>query len=155
MLLSSEDIICIELGILLSSWPSTCLNLNKLFLFGIIMMGKAAGAGKCAFEMISLRLKVAHHKKKSCPALFCKLAVFTTEMLKEVWLIKILKNSLGLLFFCGRCADLMAFSTNLIRKTFLSRTEKFGSFLFLPSAKSLENGRLSFCFSRQKVEPVT
>ena len=151
MLLSSEDIICIELGILLSSWPSTCLNLNKLFLFGIINMGKAAGAGKWAFEMISLRLKVAHHTKKSRPALFCKLAVFTTEMLKEVWLIKRLKNSLGLLFFfCGRCTDLMPFSTNLIRKTFLSRTERFGSFLFLPSAKSLENGRLSFCFSRQK-----
>ena len=52
MLLSSEDSIRIELGILLSSGPSTCLNSNKLFLFSIIMMGKAAGAGKCAFEMI-------------------------------------------------------------------------------------------------------
>ena len=52
MLLSSEDSIRIELGILLSSGPSTCLNSNKLFLFSIIMMRKAAGAGKCAFEMI-------------------------------------------------------------------------------------------------------
>ena len=33
MLLSSEDSICIESGILLSSGPSTCLNSNKLFLF--------------------------------------------------------------------------------------------------------------------------
>ena len=154
MLLSSEDIICIELGILLSSWPSTCLNLNKLFLFGIIMMGKAASAGKCAFEMISLRLKVAHHNKKISPSPILQIGgVYYRDV--EGSLINKKDWKIALACFCGRCADLMPFSTNLIRKTFLSRTERFGSFLFLPSAKSLENGRLSFCFSRQKVEPVT
>ena len=130
MLLSSEDIICIELGILLSSWPSTCLNLNKLFLFGIIMMGKAAGAGKCAFEMISLRLKVAHHKKKSCPALFCKLAVFTTEMLKEVWLIKILKNSLGLLFFVVDVLIWWLSQQISLEKHFYQELRDLGAFYF-------------------------
>ena len=65
MLLSSEDSIGIESGILLSSGPSTCLNSNKLFLLSIIMMWKAAGAGKCAFEMISRDLQIAHHKKKN------------------------------------------------------------------------------------------
>ena len=63
MLISSEDSIRIESGILLSTGPSTCLNSNKLFLFSIIMMRKAAGAGKCAFEMISRDLQVAHHQK--------------------------------------------------------------------------------------------
>ena len=48
MLLSSEDSIRIESGILLSSGPSTCLNSNKLFFFSITMMWKAAGDGKCA-----------------------------------------------------------------------------------------------------------
>ena len=34
-------------------------------------------------------LQVAHHQKNSCPALFCKLAVFSAQMLtKKVWLIK-------------------------------------------------------------------
>ena len=77
MLLSSEDSIRIESGILLSSGPSTCLNSNKLFLFSITMMWKAAGAGKCAFEMISRDLQVHTAKKKSSPALFCKLVVFS------------------------------------------------------------------------------
>ena len=61
----------------------------------------------------------------------------------------------------------MPFSTNLCkkkeRKKISSRTEKFGSFLFgffysnlgLPSAKNLQNGRLSFLFSRRKIERVT
>ena len=57
MLLSSEDSIRIELGILLSAEPSTCLMSNKLFLFSMIMIREAAGTGKCAFEMISLRLQ--------------------------------------------------------------------------------------------------
>ena len=52
MLLSSEDSIHKELDILLSSGPSTSLNSNKLFMFSIIMMRKAVGAGKCAFQMI-------------------------------------------------------------------------------------------------------
>ena len=46
MLLSSEDGIRIELGILLSSGPSACFMSNKLFLFSMIMVRKAAGAGK-------------------------------------------------------------------------------------------------------------
>ena len=67
MLLFSEDNIRIELGILLTPGPSTCLNLNKLFLFSIIMMRKAAGAGKCAFEMISCTYKL-HATKKISPS---------------------------------------------------------------------------------------
>ena len=74
-----------------------------------------------------------------------------------------MKNSLGLLTFSGECADLMPFSANLCQKAFLSRTERFGSFLFcffysnlgLPSTKSLQNERLSFWSSRRKIEPVT
>ena len=50
-----------------------------------------------------------------------------------------------------------------VKKAFLSRTERFGSFLFcffysnlgLPSAKSLQNERLRFWSSRRKIEPVT
>ena len=50
-----------------------------------------------------------------------------------------------------------------VKKAFLSRTERFGSFLFcffysnlgLPSAKSLQNGRFSFLLSLRKIEPVT
>ena len=82
---------------------------------------------------------------------------------KEVWLIKKLKNSLGLLIFCGGCADLMPFSTYLCKKSFLSRTERFGTFLFcflyrqsrIRRAKSLLNGGLSFLPNRRKIEPVT
>ena len=65
MLLSSEDSIHIELGTLLSSGPATCLNSNKLFLFCIIMMRKAAGAGKCAFEMICCSYRFQATKKIS------------------------------------------------------------------------------------------
>ena len=93
MLLSSEDSICIELGILLSSEPPTFLNSNKLFFFSIFMMRKAAGAGKCAFEMISCSYRLQKTKqnkqktktktktnkqKKNRPALLCKLGVFST-----------------------------------------------------------------------------
>ena len=55
MLLSSEQRIHIELAypIPLLLEPSTCLNLNRLSLLGIIMLKKVAGAGKCGFEMIS------------------------------------------------------------------------------------------------------
>ena len=50
-----------------------------------------------------------------------------------------------------------------VKKAFLSRTKRFGSFLFcfffsnlgLPSAKSLQNGRFWFLLSRRKIEPVT
>ena len=50
-----------------------------------------------------------------------------------------------------------------VKKAFLSKTERFGSFLFgifyinlaLPSAKSLQNGRFWFLLSRRKIEPVT
>ena len=79
--------------------------------------------------------------------------------------MKKMKNSLGLLIFCGGCADLMPFSTNLCKKAFLSRTERLGSFLFrfcffysnlgLPSAKSFQNERLRFWSSRRKIKPVT
>ena len=80
---------------------------------------------------------------------------------KEVWLIKNLKNSLGLLICCGGCADLMPFSTNLCQKSIFIK--KFGGFLFcffysnlgLPSAKSLQNERLVSCPPRRKIEPVT
>ena len=77
---------------------------------------------------------------------------------------KKLKNSLYFLIVCGGCADLMPFSTNLCKKkTFLSTTERFGSFLFcffysnlgLPSAKSLQNERLGSCPVAEKIEPVT
>ena len=76
---------------------------------------------------------------------------------------KLKKNSLGLLIFCSACADLTTLSTYLCEKAFLSRTERFGSFLFcffysnlgLPIAKSLQNGRLSFLLSWRKIESVT
>ena len=50
-----------------------------------------------------------------------------------------------------------------VKKAFLSRTERFGSFLFcffysnlgLPRTKSLQNERLGFLSSRRKIEPVT
>ena len=84
---------------------------------------------------------------------------------KEVWLIQKLKNSLGLLIFCGGCADLMPLSAYLCKKikVFLSRTERFGSFLFcffysnlgLLSAESLQNGRFSFLLSGRKIKLVT
>ena len=67
MLLSSEDSIRTELGILLSSGPSTCLNSNKLFLFSIIMMRKTAGSGKCAFEMIFCGYRL-HNTKNISPS---------------------------------------------------------------------------------------
>ena len=58
MLLSSEDSIHIELGIPGTTliWTITCLNLNRLFLFSIIILRKATCAWKRAFEMISLQL---------------------------------------------------------------------------------------------------
>ena len=112
MLLSSEDSIRTELGILLSSGPSTCLNSNKLFLFSIIMMRKTAGTGKCAFEMILF---------------FCGCRLHVTF---DLWCNPILKISdkcsntdfdqgsadyhqyllfsIGLLVsFCGGCADMI------------------------------------------------
>ena len=119
MLLSSEDSIRTELGILLSSGPSTCLNSNKLLLFSIIMMRKTAGAGKCAFEMIFLRLQVAHHQKHLAQPYFTIWwCVFCIDV-DQGSLInkKKMKNSLGLLIFCGGCADLMPFSTNLCKKS--------------------------------------
>ena len=75
---------------------------------------------------------------------------------------KKLKNSLGLRVFCGGCANLMPFSTNLCKKSILPRTERFGRFLFcvfysnlgLPNAKSLQNERLVLVQSA-KIEPVT
>ena len=83
MLLSSEDSIRIESGILLSYGPSTCLNSNKLFLFSIIMMWKAAGAGNCAFEMISRNLLVAHHQKISPSPILQIGGVFCIDADKE------------------------------------------------------------------------
>ena len=78
MLLSSEDSIRTELGILLSSGPSTCLNSNKLFLFSIIMMRKTAGAGKYAFEMIFFFAAAGcTPPKTSRPTLLYNLAVFS------------------------------------------------------------------------------
>ena len=82
---------------------------------------------------------------------------------KVVWFIKILKSGLGLLIFCGG-ADVMPFSTCICRKkAFLSRTERFGTFLFCffyrqsrpPRAQSLQNGGLSFLPSWRKIELVT
>ena len=41
------------------------------------------------------------------------------------------KNSLGMLIFCGGCADLMLFTTYLFQKIKkMSRPERFGTFLF-------------------------
>ena len=110
-------------------------------------------------------LQVAHHQKKFSPSPTLQIGgVFYIDVdLRSLINKKKMKNSLGLLIFCGGCADLMPFSTNLCKKAFLSRTERFGRFLFCffynnlgqPSAKSLQNGRLRFLFSRQKIEPVT
>ena len=48
---------------------------------------------------------------------FANWRYFLHEMLtKVIWLIKKLNNSLGLLIFCGGCADLMPFSTYLCKK---------------------------------------
>ena len=49
---------------------------------------------------------------------------------KKVSLIEKLKDRIGLLIFCGGCADLMSLSIYLCKKAFLSKTERFGSFLF-------------------------
>ena len=104
MLLSSEDSIRTELGILLSSGPSTCLNSNKLFLFSIIMMRNTAGAGKRAFEMIFLRLQVAHHQKIISPNPTSQFSgVFCIDVDQgSVIIKKKMKNSLGLLSFSWR-----------------------------------------------------
>ena len=50
-----------------------------------------------------------------------------------------------------------------VKKAFLTRTARFGSFLFcffysnlgLPRAKCLQNRRLCFLLSRRKIEPIT
>ena len=137
MLLSSEDSIRTELGLLLSSGPSTCLNSNKLFLFSIIMMRKTAGAGKCAFEMIFLRLQVAHHQKYLAQPYFTIWRRFLHRCYVDKGSLinkKKLKNSLGLLIFCGGCADLMPFSTNLCKKKhFYQELRDLGAFYFVSS----------------------
>ena len=79
--------------------------------------------------------------KKCRPALLCKLAVFSYEMLtKIVRLIKKLKSILGVLaffffFFCGGCADLMPFSTYLCKKKkhFYQELRDLGAFYFVSS----------------------
>ena len=136
MLLSSEDSIRTELGILLSSGPSTCLNSNKLFLFSIIMMRKTAGAGKCAFEMIFCGCRL-HTTKNISPSPTLQLGgVFCIDV-DQGSLInkKKMKNSLGLLIFCGGCADLMPFSTNLCKKKkhFYQELRDLGAFYFVSS----------------------
>ena len=45
-----------------------------------------------------------------------------------------MKNSLGLLIFCGGCADLMPFSTNLCKKKhFYQELRDLGAFYFVSS----------------------
>ena len=45
-----------------------------------------------------------------------------------------MKNSLGLLIFCGGYADLMPFSTNLCKKKhFYQELRDFGAFCFVSS----------------------
>ena len=48
---------------------------------------------------------------------------------------KKMKNSLGLLIFCGGCADLMPFSTNLCKKKsiFYQELRDLGAFYFVSS----------------------
>ena len=133
MLLSSEDSIRIEFGILLSSEPSTCLNSNKLFLFSIIKMRKAAGAGKCAFEMICCGCRL-HATKKISPSPTLQIGGIFYKDVDQGSLIflKKMKNSLGLLIFCGRCADPMPFSTYLCKKKhFYQKLRDLGSFYFV------------------------
>ena len=105
------------------------------------MMRKAAGAGKCAFEMISRDLQVAHHQKISpSPTLqiggvFC-IDVDQGSLINKK---KKMKNSLGLLIFCGGCADLMPFSTYLCKKKkqkkkhFYQELRDLGAFYFVSS----------------------
>ena len=105
MLLSSEDSIRTELGILLSSGPSTCLNSNKLFLFSIIMMRKTAGAGKCAFEMIFFFCGYRLHTTKNIspsPTLQFGGVFYIDVDQGSLNNKKKMKNSLGLLIFCMR-----------------------------------------------------
>ena len=102
-------------------------------------------------DHLDLRL---HTTKKFSPRPILQIGgVFCIDVDQESLINKIkMKNRLGLLIFCGGCADLMSLSTYLCKKkkkTFLSKIERFGSFLFgffysnlaLPSAKSFQNGR--------------
>ena len=150
MLLSSEDSIRTELGILLSSGPSTCLNSNKLFLFSIIMMKKTAGAGKCAFEMIFFCGCRLHTTKNISPSPTLQFgSVFYIDVdqgsliNKKNW-----KIALACLFFCGGCADMMPFSTNLCKK----KPKRFYSNLiyfkgFGDPKRSFSAGTTSFFFN--------
>ena len=145
MLLPSENSIRTELGILLSSGPSTCLNSNKLFLFSIIMMRKTAGAGKCAFEMIFFCSCRLHTTKNISPS--------PTLQFGGVFYIDVDQGSLINKFFVVDALIWCLSQQISVKKTFLSRTERFGSFLFcffysnlgLPCAKSLQNERLGSC----------
>ena len=111
-------------------------------------------------------------KKNLAEPYFANCRWFLHKMLtKVVWLIKILKNSLGLLILCGGCADLVPFSTYLCKKKNKNKNKKhfyqelrdLGPFYFVssrgnlgpPRAKSLQIGGLSFLPSRRKIEPVT
>ena len=75
-----------------------------------------------------------------------------------VWLIKKMRNSLGLLIFCCECADLIPFSTNLCKKAFSSTTERFGTSLFCCFYRLLIACKMEvlvFLSSVRKIEPVT
>ena len=83
--------------------------------------------------------------KTSRPALLCKLAVFSTQMLT-----KKLKNSLVLLIFRGGCADLMPFSVK--KKTKQNKTKHFyqelrdlGAFYFVSSTAIQDYRVLKAC----------
>ena len=47
------------------------------------------------------------------------------------------KNSLGLLIFCGGCADLMPFSTHLCIEKKNYQEQRFENFYFVPSTDNL------------------
>ena len=58
--------------------------------------------------------------------------IFYKDVDQGSLILKKMKNSLGLLIFCGRCADLMPFSTYLCKKKhFYQKLRDLGSFYFV------------------------
>ena len=60
-----------------------------------------------------------------------------------------MKNSPGLLIFCGECADLMPFSTNLCKKSiFHQELRDLGAFNFV---SSIQQSRTTDCLKACKM----
>ena len=106
-----------------------------------------------------------HTTKKISPSPILQIGgVFCIDVDQESLINKKNENvGLAGLFFV---VDVLTWSLSQhisVKKAFLSKTERFGSFLFcvfyinlaLSSAKSLQNGRFWFLLSRRKIEPVT